>query len=63
MLTNRELVGDVGKDRSGWCPERLREAREAHGLTLEAAGEQLRDTARRAGLTAPAANFQTLWQQ
>jgi predicted kinase/transcriptional regulator with XRE-family HTH domain len=62
MLTNRELVGDVGKDRSGWCPERLREAREAHGLTLEAAGEQLRDTARRAGLTAPAANFQTLWQ-
>ncbi|MHA6761970.1 AAA family ATPase [Streptacidiphilus sp. PAMC 29251] len=62
MLTNSELVGDVSKDRSGWCPERLREARESHGLTLESAGERLRDTARRAGLTAPAANFQTLWQ-
>ncbi|WP_461025807.1 AAA family ATPase [Streptomyces sparsus] len=36
--------------------------RETHGLTLEAAGERLRETARRAGLSAPAANFQTLWQ-
>lgn len=62
MLTNRELVGDLSRDRSGWRPEKLREMREAHGLTLEAAGERLRETARRAGLSAPAANFQTLWQ-
>ncbi|WP_425470023.1 AAA family ATPase [Streptomyces tateyamensis] len=62
MLTNSELVADLSKDRSGWRPEKLREMREAHGLTLEAAGERLRDTARRAGLSAPAANFQTLWQ-
>jgi predicted kinase/transcriptional regulator with XRE-family HTH domain len=36
--------------------------REAHGLTLEGAGERLREVARAAGLTVPAANFQTLWQ-
>ncbi|GAB3159842.1 hypothetical protein GCM10027161_67180 [Microbispora hainanensis] len=42
-------------------PSRLREHREAHGLTLEAAGDRLRETARRHGLAVPAANFQTLW--
>lgn len=47
--------------RPGWIPSRLREHREAHGLTLEAAGERLRQTAVRHGLTVPAANFQTLW--
>ncbi len=47
--------------RPGWTPSRLREHREAHGLTLEAAGDRLRETARRHGLAVPAANFQTLW--
>ncbi|MEV0630181.1 AAA family ATPase [Nonomuraea wenchangensis] len=47
--------------RPGWQPLRLRQHREAHGLTLEAAGDQLRQVAQRHGLTAPAANFQTLW--
>jgi len=52
----------MGKTHVGWRPERLREMREAHGLTLESAGEKLRDVARRARLAVPAANFQTLWQ-
>ncbi|GIH91269.1 AAA family ATPase [Planobispora siamensis] len=47
--------------RPGWTPSRLREHREAHGLTLEAAGERLRQAAGRHGLSVPAANFQTLW--
>src|SRR5437868_457835 len=47
--------------RPGWVPSRLREHREAHGLTLEAAGERLRLAAGSHGLTVPAANFQTLW--
>ncbi|MFD8789424.1 AAA family ATPase [Streptomyces vinaceus] len=53
----------VGKQRAGWRPDRLREQREAHGLTLEKAGERLRDVAERAKLKGiPAANPQTLWQ-
>jgi predicted kinase/transcriptional regulator with XRE-family HTH domain len=53
----------VGKHHVGWRPERLREIREAHGLTLEEAGEQLREVAERAALKGvPAANPQTLWQ-
>ncbi|TNY38085.1 AAA family ATPase [Thermomonospora catenispora] len=48
------------KQRPGWKPSKLRERREAHGLTLEAAGEKLRQVARRSGLSV-AANFQTLW--
>ncbi|MCG5220423.1 AAA family ATPase [Streptosporangium soli] len=47
--------------RHGWTPARLREHREAHGLTLEAAGERLRETATRHGLTVLAGNFQTIW--
>ncbi|MFC6680563.1 hypothetical protein ACFQE7_32195 [Nonomuraea ferruginea] len=47
--------------RPGWQPIILRQHREAHGLTLEAAGDQLRQVAHRHGLSAPAANFQTLW--
>ncbi|GGL19164.1 hypothetical protein Sme01_36260 [Sphaerisporangium melleum] len=47
--------------RQGWTPAKLREHREAHGLTLEGAGDQLRQTAERHGLAVPAANFQTLW--
>ncbi|MFG1755230.1 AAA family ATPase [Streptosporangium sandarakinum] len=47
--------------RPGWTPSRLREHREAHGLTLEAAGERLRQAAGRHGLAVPAANFQTIW--
>ncbi|QMU75708.1 ATP-binding protein [Streptacidiphilus sp. PB12-B1b] len=62
MTTAGQAVVDVGKLRAGWRPERLREQREAHGLTLEGAGERLRDVVRAAGLTVPAANFQTLWQ-
>lgn len=48
------------KQRPGWEPGRLRERREAHGLSLEAAGDKLRQVARRGGLSV-AANFQTLW--
>ncbi|MBW8487241.1 AAA family ATPase [Actinomadura parmotrematis] len=48
------------KQRPGWHPERLRERREAHGLSLEAAGECLREVAERAELRL-AANFQTIW--
>ncbi|MEV6986853.1 AAA family ATPase [Sphaerisporangium sp. NPDC051017] len=47
--------------RQGWTPAKLREHREAHGLTLEGAGDKLRETAQRHGLAVPAANFQTLW--
>ncbi|MGW2698539.1 AAA family ATPase [Streptomyces sp. NPDC001340] len=62
MARDGQAVEDVGRSRAGWRPEKLREQREAHGLTLEGAGERLRDVARAAGLAVPAANFQTLWQ-
>ncbi|GAA3163555.1 hypothetical protein GCM10017688_07780 [Streptomyces ramulosus] len=53
----------VAKHRAGWVPDRLREQREAHGLTLEMAGERLRQVAEQAKLKGiPAANAQTLWQ-
>lgn len=53
----------MGKQRAGWRPDQLREQREAHGLTLEKAGERLRKVAERAKLKGiPAANPQTLWQ-
>ncbi|MFJ1751157.1 AAA family ATPase [Streptomyces sp. NPDC088116] len=53
----------VGKHHVGWRPEKLREMREAHGLTLEKAGERLREVAEQAKLKGiPAANPQTLWQ-
>ena len=48
------------KQRAGWEPSRLRERRESHGLSLEAAGDKLRQVADRGGLRV-AANFQTLW--
>jgi predicted kinase len=48
------------KLRSGWKPAKLRERRESHGLSLEAAGDKLRRVAERGGLRV-AANFQTLW--
>lgn len=48
------------KPRPGWNPATLKEHRESHGLSLEAAGEKLREVGARAGL-AVAANFQTLW--
>lgn len=50
---------DVAKARAGWVPGKLREQREAHGLTLEAAGEELRLIAEAAGLNCQA-NFQTI---
>ncbi|GGU92166.1 hypothetical protein GCM10010182_04170 [Actinomadura cremea] len=49
------------KQRPGWQPAKLRERRENHGLSLEAAGDKLRLVAERGGLRV-AANFQTLWQ-
>ncbi|WP_406458603.1 AAA family ATPase [Streptomyces sp. NBC_00876] len=53
----------MGKKRAGWRPDRLRERREANGLTLERAGERLREVAERADLHGiPATNPQTLWQ-
>lgn len=48
------------KARPGWQPAKLRERREAHGLTLEAAGDQLRQVGQRGRLNV-AGNFQTLW--
>ncbi len=48
------------KPRPGWTPGILKEHREAHGLSLEAAGEKIREVGARAGLSV-AANFQTLW--
>ncbi|MFE0423440.1 AAA family ATPase [Streptomyces sp. NPDC058953] len=62
MRRAERAVGELGRVRAGWRPERLREQRETHGLTLEGAGERLREVARAAGVTVPAANFQTLWQ-
>ncbi|RYJ30541.1 putative P-loop ATPase [Streptomyces sp. L-9-10] len=52
----------MAKSRRGRRPDKLRQQREAHSLTLEGAGEQLCEVVRAAGLTVPAANFQTLWQ-
>ncbi|MEU7179912.1 AAA family ATPase [Streptomyces celluloflavus] len=62
MVSNGQAVAVMAKSRAGWHPGQLRSMREAHGLTLEGAGERLREVARAAGLTVPAANFQTLWQ-
>ncbi|WP_203665550.1 AAA family ATPase [Streptomyces parvus] len=62
MLTDGQAVTDVARSRAGWRPDKLREVREAHGLTLERAGERLREVATRAAIAVPAANFQTLWQ-
>ncbi|MFI2369967.1 AAA family ATPase [Streptomyces sp. NPDC018833] len=62
MMSSGQAVSAVGKSRAGWRPDQLRVMREAHGLTLEGAGERLREVARAAGITVPAANFQTLWQ-
>ncbi|MEU4118918.1 AAA family ATPase [Kitasatospora sp. NPDC028055] len=56
-------VGSMAKVRLGWRPEKLRQQREAHGLTLEDAGERLRLVAEQAGLkNIPAAHPQTIWQ-
>ncbi|MER5642181.1 AAA family ATPase [Kitasatospora sp. NPDC002227] len=53
----------MAKERAGWRPDLLRAQREAHGLTLEKAGEKLRQVAEEAKLKGiPAANPQTLWQ-
>ncbi|WP_433331669.1 AAA family ATPase [Spirillospora sp. CA-294931] len=48
------------KQRPGWQPLRLREQREARGLSLESARDQLRQIAERADLRV-AANLQTFW--
>jgi predicted kinase len=52
----------VRRDRPGWVPTKLREQREAHGLSLEAVGEALCEVAAQNGLPPVAANFQTVWQ-
>ncbi|MFJ4192123.1 AAA family ATPase [Kitasatospora sp. NPDC089509] len=59
-MTKAEVDG-MAKPRPGWRPDKLRELREAHGLTLEKAGERLRDVVRDAGLEYVAAHAQTLW--
>lgn len=48
------------KNHPGWAPGILREHREAHGMSLEATGEALRDIAEQHGLAPVAANFQTV---
>ena len=57
------IGGDVaGKDHPGWEHRKLRVCREAHGLTLEAAGEELRKIAEMVGIRPQIqANFQTLF--
>ncbi|MEV7782728.1 AAA family ATPase [Kitasatospora sp. NPDC088351] len=56
-------VGGMAKVRLGWRPEKLREHRQAHGLTLEEAGDSLRTVAEQVGLkNVPAAHPQTIWQ-
>jgi predicted kinase len=53
----------MGKEHPGWRPDLLRTQREAHGLTLDKAGERLREVAAETKLKGiPAANPQTLWQ-
>lgn len=52
----------MGRDRAGWRPEKLRERREAHNLTLEAMGERLRDIAHRVGISSLATDVRALWQ-
>ncbi|MFD0353644.1 AAA family ATPase [Streptomyces sp. NPDC127110] len=53
--------GDVvAKDHPGWVPGTLRKHREAHGLTLEGSGEELRKIAEIARLPIQA-NFQTVF--
>ncbi|MFJ7912616.1 AAA family ATPase [Kitasatospora sp. NPDC096204] len=61
-MTKAEVEA-MAKARPGWRPDRLREQREAHGLTLEQAGDKLRKVANTARLKdVPAAHPQTLWQ-
>lgn len=60
-----KVVGDMGKkpEHPGWQPYMLRDQREAHGLTQEQAGEQLRKVAERHRLRGvPAGNPQTISQ-
>lgn len=52
----------MGVRHSGWRPSRLREVREAHGLTLEEAVSQVRQVTRDAGLMTPEATSQSLQQ-
>ncbi|MGW2865911.1 AAA family ATPase [Streptomyces sp. NPDC001205] len=60
-----ETIGgnDVtAQEHPGWEPKKLREHREAHGLTLEQAGEQLRNISEILKLSKPiAGNFQTVF--
>ncbi|WHM41127.1 AAA family ATPase [Streptomyces sp. BPTC-684] len=54
--------GVAGKEHPGWEPRKLRACREAHGLTLEAAGEELRKIAETVRIRPPIqANFQTVF--
>lgn len=50
----------MARKRPDWKPDLLRMHREEIGLTLEEAGEKLRDIAERHGFNI-AANFQTIW--
>jgi predicted kinase len=62
-MAMEDLTVGKTRDRVGWRPEKLREHRTAHGLTLEQAGERLREVAEQARLKGvPAANPQSLWQ-
>ncbi|MFE9427768.1 hypothetical protein ACFYNO_32955 [Kitasatospora sp. NPDC006697] len=55
-----KAVGGMAKEHPGWQPYKLREQREAHGLTLDQAGEKLRTVAEQARLSVPAGNPQTI---
>ncbi|MBX6390584.1 MAG: AAA family ATPase [Frankia sp.] len=50
----------MSRNHPHWKPELLRQRREAAGLTLEGAGEKLREIAERHRFNI-AANFQTIW--
>ncbi|KJY32145.1 AAA family ATPase [Streptomyces sp. NRRL S-495] len=61
-MTGTEFDVGVKQDHPGWRPDVLRDYRVRHGLTLEDAGERLREIAQQASIQVPAANFQTLSQ-
>ena len=52
----------MARAHAGWIPSRLGQWRRSYGLSLEAAGERLRQVCEEHHLFMPAANFQTLWR-
>jgi hypothetical protein len=62
LVREADAGSNVAPVRRLACQPRLREWRKAHGLTLDAVGELLRQAARDNGLPEPTATFQTMWR-